>query len=92
MTGERETPAAVDDLGGWIVALRGRAAGGDLAGLGRVELDGGILLPAIRAARILLADLDHLDDLARALGRDLSVVARRQAVLRDLDRLRKQLD
>ena len=89
MTGEREIRDAVDDLGDWIAALRSRDACGDLAGLGRVELDGGILLPAMRAARILLADLDHLDDLARALRGDLSVVARQQAMLRNLDRLRK---
>ena len=88
MTDERDVGDALD---GWIVELRGRAGRGDLVGLGRVELDGGILLPAAQAARILLADLDHLGDLAHAQRGDLTVVARRQALLRDLDRLRKQI-
>ncbi len=36
-----------------------------------------VRLPAVQAVRILLADLDHLDDLARAQRSDLTVVARR---------------
>ena len=71
-----------DDLATWIADLRGRVARGELAALGRVELDGGI---------ILVADLDHYDDLPPTWRRDLAVVARREALLRDLRRLREQI-
>ena len=80
-----------DDLIAWIADLRARVARGELGGLGRVELDGGIMLTAQLAARILLADLDHFDDLTPTQRRDLSVRARREALLRDLTRLRKQI-
>ena len=80
-----------DKLVAWIGELRGRVARGELDGLGRVELDGGIILVANLAARILLADLDHYDNLAPKWRRDLAVVARREALLRDLRRLRDQI-
>ena len=80
-----------DDLVAWIADLRGRVARGELAALGRVELDGGIILVAELAARILLADLDHYDTLPPTRRRDLAVVARREALLRDLRRLREQI-
>ena len=79
------------ELGGWIAELRGRVARGELAALGRVELDGGVILVAELAARILLADLDHHDDVARERLGDLCLQARREALLRDLARLRKQI-
>ena len=58
-----------DDLGAWIAELRGRVARGDLVALGRVELDGGIILAADLAARIMLADLDHYEDLPPHMAR-----------------------
>ena len=80
-----------DDLVAWIAELRGRLARGDLAALGRVELDGGIILTADMAARIMLADLDHYEDLPPTWRGDLAVVARREALLRDLRQLREQI-
>ena len=80
-----------DDLATWIADLRSRVARGELAAPGRVELDGGIILVAELAARVLLADLDHYDDLPPTWRRDLAVVARREALLRDLRRLRGQI-
>ena len=80
-----------DDLGAWIAELRARVAHGDLVAVGRVELDGGIILAAELAARIMLADLDHYEDLPLTWRGDLAVVARREALLRDLRRLREQI-
>ena len=80
-----------DDLTAWIADLRARVARGDLAALGRVELDGGVILAAEQATRIMLADLDHYEDLPPRWRGDLTVVARREALLRDFRRLREQI-
>jgi hypothetical protein len=47
----------------WIDALRGRLAQGDLAGLGPIDVgDGTGHLSGEITIRVLLADLDDLDD------------------------------
>ena len=79
-----------DDLGEWIAALRGRLARGELANFGTLELaDGTPRLPGELLVRIMLADLDHFDDLAPERRRERAVVARRLALLNDLRRLRE---
>ncbi len=55
---------ADDGLDRWIRDLRGHLERGDLAGIGPVDIGdstGG--LPGELTIRIMLADLDHLDDL-----------------------------
>jgi hypothetical protein len=50
------------------------------------------VLPSFElAVRVMLADLDHFDDLPLARRRDLLVVARRRLLLDDLRRLREQI-
>ena len=50
-----------------------------------------IWLDAERAARILLADVDHLDALPEDQRRDLRTEARRQRLRRELGTLRAQI-
>jgi hypothetical protein len=53
-----------DELAAWIVALRARLDRGDLATLGPVDVGHGTdILPAQDTVRIMLADLDDLDDM-----------------------------
>ena len=79
-----------DDLAAWIAELRGRVARGDLAGLGTLAVGGGTL-PVARAARIMLADLDHYDDLPLEHRREPPIVARRLRLLADLRELRARI-
>ena len=79
-----------DDLAAWIAELRGRVARGELAGLGTLDVDGRAL-PVARAARIMLADLDHYDDLPLEHRREPPIVARRLRLLADLWELRAQI-
>ena len=81
----------MDDLPAWIDGLRGRVERGELADLGPIEVAGGTLESVELAARIMLADLDHYDDLTLETRRDLLVVARRRLLLEDLRRLREQI-
>jgi hypothetical protein len=80
-----------DDLAAWLAELRGRVARGELAGRGPIEVAGGTLASVELAARVLLADLDHYEDLSLARRRDPLVVARRRLLLEDLRRLREQI-
>jgi hypothetical protein len=67
----------------WIEQLRGDLQRGELAGRGPITLRDGSQLPdTAMAARIMLADLDHLDRL---------LVERRQDLLDDFRHLREQL-
>ena len=78
-------------LATWIAELRGRLARGEFADGGPIEV-AGVTLPRVElAVRIMLADLDHYDDLALDRRRDLLVMARRRLLLEDLRRLREQL-
>ena len=79
------------ELAAWIAELRGRLARGEFADGGPIEV-GGVSLPGVElAVRVVLADLDHYDDLTLEQRRDLLVVARRRLLLEDLRRLRAQI-
>jgi hypothetical protein len=80
-----------DDLAAWLAELRGRVARGELAGRGPIAVAGGTLPSVELAARVLLADLDHYDDLSPARRRDPLVVARRRLLLADLRRFRERI-
>ena len=79
------------ELDGWISGLRSRVARGELDGLGRIPLDGTAVLGVATVVRIMLADLDHFDDLPPEQRQDLLVEARRRLLLRDFRRLREQI-
>jgi hypothetical protein len=53
----------------WVGRLRDRLARGELAGLGPLDA-GGVALPGELFVRIMLADLQHHDDLPPRLRRD----------------------
>ncbi len=80
-----------DDLDAWISELRGRVARGELDGVGAVQLDGVDILGSAMIVRVMLADLDHYDDLPPEQRRDLLVETRRRMLLRDFARLREQI-
>ncbi len=79
-----------DELDGWIAELRGRVARAELDGRGRFDVRNG-LLDIELVARIMLADLDHYDDLPLEQRQDLLVEARRGLLLADFRRLREQI-
>jgi hypothetical protein len=77
-----------DNLDAWIAELRDRLARGELDGGAPIEI-GGLRLPSAQlAARIMVADLDHYDDLSPEERGDWLVEARRGMLLRDFRRLR----
>ena len=81
---------APDDLVAWIDALRGWVARGELNGRGafRIGVDE---LAVERAARILLADVDHDRVLSLDRRRDSFNVERRRHLLSQILRLREQI-
>jgi hypothetical protein len=79
-----------EDLVTWIADLHARVARGDLDGRDRVDVGTGTL-PAGLAAQVMLADLDHDDDLTPEQRRTPVNVKRRGALLSDLRRLREQI-
>ena len=79
------------ELDAWISDLRGRVARGELDGLGTIPLDGAAVLGTATVVRIMLADLDHYDDLPPEQRHDLLVEARRRMLLRDIARLREHI-
>ncbi len=79
-----------DDLAAWIDALRDRLARGELDGQGSFDTGDGVL-PVGLAARIMLADLDHFDDLTPEQRRDPLVMSRRLHLLADLWELRARI-
>ena len=79
-----------DDLVAWIGELRARVARGDLDGRGRFDVDTGVLDISL-AARIMLADLDHDNDLTPEQRQDPFSVERRRLLVADLRRLREHL-
>jgi hypothetical protein len=78
-------------LEAWIAALRVRLGRGHLRDLGSVSVSEDKKLPAELAARLVLNDLDHFDDLPRSWEDDPFKVARRRHLLHDLQDLRRQL-
>jgi hypothetical protein len=80
-----------DDLDGWIAELRGRVARGELDDVGPIPVDGAAVLGPAVIVRIMLADLDHYDDLPPEQRHDLLVEARRRMLLRDIARLREHI-
>ena len=83
-------PTDPDDVAAWIPELRARVARGELDGRGEFEVEGGRLAVGL-AARILLADLDHDDDLTPEQRRDPFSVERRRLLFADVRRLREQI-
>ncbi len=68
--------AEPDDLADWIAELRSRVARGELDGQGTLDVGDGVL-PVGLAARIMLADLDHYEDLTPEQRRDPLIMSRR---------------
>ena len=86
-------PVSADphELATWVAELRGRLARGEFADGGPIEV-AGVALPGVElAVKVMLADLDHYDDLGLERRRDPLVVARRRLLLEDLRRLRAQI-
>ncbi len=80
----------LDDLVAWINGLRGRVARGELNGRGAFRVHAHALAVE-RAARILLADVDHDRVLTLARRRDAFNVERRRHLLSQILRLREQI-
>jgi hypothetical protein len=71
-----------NELAAWIADLRARLDRGDLATLGPVDIGHGTqILPAQDTVRILLADLDELDEVTPDAACDPVNVARRDVLL-----------
>ncbi|MDP8925309.1 MAG: hypothetical protein M3O34_20890 [Chloroflexota bacterium] len=81
---------AADDLANWLAELRACLARGELDDQGSLAVGGG-MLPVGLAARIMLADLDHYEDLTPEQRRDMLVEARYRLLLRDFRQLRDQI-
>ena len=79
-----------DDLAAWIAELRDRMARGALDGRGTVVVSSGVLAVG-EAARLMLADLDHYDDLPPERRQGPLVEARRRLLFSDLRRLCEQI-
>ena len=73
-----------DSLDGWIRDLRGHLARGDLAGIRPIELGYGTRhLRGKTTIRVMLADLDDLDDPEGSWGGDAAWRDERRHRLRD---------
>lgn len=73
----------------WIDDLRHRLADGGLAGIGPIDIgDGTAHLPGETVIRVMLADLDHLDELPPEAREWTDAPSRRTALLDDFRRLR----
>jgi hypothetical protein len=81
-----------DNMTTWIDELNDRIGRGDLAAIGLVHLEGWpISLEAELAAKILLADLEDLDDLPVDERARAPIAARRLMLLDDLRQLRARI-
>jgi hypothetical protein len=83
-------PEDPEDLVAWIAELRGRVQRGELTQLGLVDI-GGLKLRGELAARVMLADLDHLATLPAPWNEDLLVPVRQAELLADFRWLRQQI-
>ncbi len=89
--GTRYVSADPHELATWIAELRDRLARGEFRDGGPIEV-GGVAVPSVElAVKVMLADLDHYDDLSLKRRRDLLTVARRRLLLEDLRHLREQI-
>ncbi len=79
------------ELATWITELRRRLARGEFADGGPIEVGDVVLSSVELAVKVMLADLDHYDDLSLEQRRDLLTVARRRLLLEDLRDLREQI-
>jgi len=71
-----------DELAAWIVELRARLDRGELSMLGPVDVGHGTnALPAQDTVRIMLADLDDLEEMMPDEANDPVNVARRDVLL-----------
>jgi hypothetical protein len=71
-----------DELAAWIADLRARLDRGDLATLGPVDVGHGTdALPGQDTVRIMLADLDELEELTPEEANDPVNAARRDVLL-----------
>jgi hypothetical protein len=78
------------ELNAWIVALRTQLAAGAFAAARPIDVGYGTAAwPAERTLRIMLADLDHYDDLSPAQRLDPLTANRRLALLDDFRHLRE---
>jgi hypothetical protein len=80
-----------DDLGPWIVALRGRLARGELVALPQVRLSPEVRADAALIAQVMLDELDEIGGLPPAENDRLDVIVRRRSLLRDLCWHRQQI-
>ena len=80
-----------DDLSVWLADLRQRLARGDLASLTPLDLGDGLLATGELTVRIMLADLDHLDDLIVEAPDGSHLIDRRQRLLSNFRRLREMI-
>ncbi len=80
-----------NELDAWISDLRGRVARRELDDRGPLPLDGAAVLGTATIVRIMLADLDHYDDLPHEQRQDVLVEARHRLLLHDFRRLREQI-
>ena len=76
-----------NELDAWISDLRGRVARGELVGLGPTPIEEAAVLDTETLVRVMLADLDHYDDLSPEQRRDPLIQARRGLLLADFRRL-----
>jgi hypothetical protein len=78
------------DLSRWIGTLPGRLARGELANLEPFDLgDGTGTLPGQTTIRIMLADLDHIEQLPSNVHEPRTPFARLHDLHRDFRRLRE---
>ena len=89
----RDRPAGVPaSLEVWIEGLRDRLDRGGLAHRGPIELRDGCRFPSVElGARIMLADLEHFEDLPRAEREHPRTLARRRPLLDEFAALRERL-
>ena len=77
----------------WIADLRSRSNRGDLAKLGPTDFSDGLpALSAEHAVKLMLADLDELDEMTPDEAKDPVNIARRASLLADFRLLQFLLD
>jgi hypothetical protein len=81
--------AGDDGLSAWLTDLRARLSHGDMVQQAPIDLGYGTgRLPGATTIQVMLADLDHLDDLPRHAWEWVDMPWRRVRLLDDFRRLR----